>query len=141
MNQLDAERMADHIYVRMKNKQTVFVCGNGGSAATAEHLTNDLFSKGVKAICLNSNVSIVTMIANDFGYNHVFSKQLEVFAEGGDLLIAISTSGLSLNILNAIRTAEVMHVKVAKMFGDDYGKIQDMENEHLRLAHKIAESL
>jgi D-sedoheptulose 7-phosphate isomerase len=56
----------NNLIEQIRNARFVFVCGNGGSAATAEHLTNDLFSKGIKAICLNSNVSIMTMIANDF---------------------------------------------------------------------------
>ena len=64
----------------IKKARFVFICGNGGSATTAEHFTCDLFSKGIKAICLNSNTSIMTMIANDFGYEYVFSKQLELFS-------------------------------------------------------------
>ena len=141
MNQLEIERIADHIAIRSRNRDTVFICGNGGSASTAEHFANDLFSCGVKVICLNSNISIITMIANDFGYQYIFSKQLEVLAEGGDLLIAISTSGLSLNILNALNTAKKLNVKAIKIFGGDFGEIKVMENEHLVIAHKVAEAL
>ena len=72
---------------KIKKARFVFVCGNGGSATTAEHLTNDLFSKGIKAFCLNSNVAIMTMIANDFGYMYVFGRQLGFYADEKDLLM------------------------------------------------------
>ncbi len=116
----------------------VFVCGNGGSATTAEHFTNDLFSKNVKAICLNSNVSIITMIANDFGYNHVFSKQLEVYAEPNDVVVIFSVSGTSSNI---IKIAELNYLKRINIFGYDYESITDAEDRHLILAHEIARQL
>ncbi len=116
----------------------VFVCGNGGSAATAEHFTNDLFSKGIKAICLNSNISIMTMIANDFGYNHVFSKQLEVYAEPNDVVIAFSASGESPNI---IAIGKLNYIKRINIFGREYEEIISAENRHLVLAHDIANQL
>ncbi len=116
----------------------VFVCGNGGSATTAEHFTNDLFSKNVKAICLNSNVSIMTMIANDFGYNHVFSKQLEVYAEPNDVVVIFSVSGTSPNIT---KIAELDYLKRINIFGYDYEPITDAEDRHLTLAHEIASQL
>ena len=68
----------------IKEARFVFVCGNGGSSATAEHFSNDLFSKGVRAICLNSNTSIMTMLANDYGYKEVFSLQLKRLATKDD---------------------------------------------------------
>ena len=101
------EFLVDHIKQRFKTGHTVFICGNGGSATTAEHFTNDLFSKGVRAVCLNSNTSILTMIANDFGYEYVFSKQLEVYAEPEDLLIVISCSGKSENIIRAKESTSI----------------------------------
>jgi D-sedoheptulose 7-phosphate isomerase len=127
----------------IKNARFVFVCGNGGSAATAEHFTNDLFSKGIKAICLNSNTSIMTMIANDFGYEYVFSNQLRVFGTNKDLLITISCSGVSPNILDAIFVAGSIGMKwyefeVFKKKDRDYGKLED---KHLQLVHKIKDAL
>ena len=89
----------------IKEARFVFIVGNGGSSATAEHLSNDLFSKGIKAICLSSNSSIMTMIGNDFGYELTFSRQLEVYGTSEDLLIAISCSGTSPNVVNALDTA------------------------------------
>jgi len=130
--------------IRMiKKARFVFVCGNGGSASTAEHLTNDLFSKGIKAICLNSNTSIVTMIANDYGYKEVFAKQLELFANNKDLLITISCSGTSPNIVEAQKT---IFIKCSGSFYEfetfdkskDYEKLED---KHMQLVHKIKKAL
>lgn len=127
---------------KIKKARLVFVCGNGGSAATAEHLTNDLFSKGIKAICLNSNVSIMTMIANDFGYPYVFSGQLEVLANEEDLLITISCSGTSPNILHAQRVAYELGAECYEfpkfMIRRNY---ESLENKHMKLVHKIKKAL
>jgi D-sedoheptulose 7-phosphate isomerase len=123
----------------IKNAKHVYVCGNGGSASTAEHLVNDLFSVGIKAYCLNSNVSIITMIANDYGYEFIFSKQLELYAESGDMLITISCSGVSPNILNAIYVAEKLGLELYKFeTGEDY---EETENSHLRLVHSVKRKL
>lgn len=116
--------------------KTVFVCGNGGSAATAEHFTNDLFSKGVKAVCLNSNTSILTMIANDFGYEQIFSRQLETYASPGNLLVVFSVSGKSKNILKALEVLPV--IKIFGLKGESY---QAAEDRHLQLAHWIVSQL
>ena len=120
---------------RDANKQ-VFICGNGGSASTAEHFANDLFSKGVKAICLSSNVSILTMIANDFGYEYIFSKQLEVYANPGDLVVLISCSGISKNIVKVAN----MPIERVEIFGGN-GSYGEMESYHLFLLHRIAEEI
>lgn len=126
----------------IRQARFVFIAGNGGSAATAEHLSNDLFSKGVKAICLNSNMSIMTMIGNDFGYDKTFSRQLEVYGSPRDLLITISCSGTSPNIVNALNTATFMgmpSVQFETFTKDkDYGKLED---KHIKLVHEIKEAL
>lgn len=122
----------------IKEARFVFVCGNGGSAATAEHFTNDLFSKGIKAICLNSNTSIMTMIANDFGYEYVFSKQLEVYGKNIDLLITISCSGTSPNIVEAQSMMTYYEFETFQGKDKDYGKLED---KHLKFAHKVAKAL
>jgi len=128
---------------KIKKARFVFVCGNGGSAATAEHLTNDLFSKGIKAICLNSNVSIITMIANDFGYRYIFSEQLDIYANKRDLLITISCSGTSRNIVNALATADLKRMErysfeTFKGKNRDYEKLED---RHMKMVHEIKKAL
>jgi len=124
----------------IKEARFVFVCGNGGSSATAEHFSNDLFSKGVRAICLNSNTSIMTMLANDYGYKEVFSLQLKRLATKDDLLITISASGTSPNILKALSMAKQIGMsafafETFKKGSRDYGKI---EVKHVKFAHEVA---
>ena len=127
--------IADLITQKKRDGSTVFVCGNGGSAATAEHFTNDLFSRGVRAVCLNSNTAIMTMIANDYGYEYVFSKQLEVYAEEGDLLVLISVSGKSPNI----EMAKKINIETVQLFGEPGENYAQAEDRHLRIAHEISE--
>ncbi len=136
------EKMKDLIK-QIKKARFCYIIGNGGSAATAEHLTNDLFSKGIKAICLNSNTSIMTMLANDFGYEYVFSKQLEVYGKPSDLLITISCSGTSINIVSAIYKAEDKKMKIYN-FESFKGKDKNyerLEDKHMKMVHKIKKAL
>ena len=136
---MNYKETADLIKLKRQEKRNVFVCGNGGSAANAEHFSNDLFAKGVRAHCLNSNTSIMTMIANDYGYNEVFSKQVQVLAMPGDLVILLSCSGTSPNIIDVLEKIPTFIEKV-KIFGGK-GSFGDMETEHLDLIHKICEDL
>jgi D-sedoheptulose 7-phosphate isomerase len=90
---------------------TIFFCGNGGSASDAQHLAAELVGRfkinraPLKAISLTTDTSIITAISNDFGYEKIFVKQLEALSNKGDILIAISTSGESPSILNAVEFA------------------------------------
>jgi D-sedoheptulose 7-phosphate isomerase len=106
-----------------KNAQ-IFVCGNGGSAANAMHLVNDLVygiakerGEGIRAHALTANQSVMTCLANDVSYEEVFSKQLELFANSGDLLIVLSGSGNSPNILSALRKARELGVASVGLIG------------------------
>jgi D-sedoheptulose 7-phosphate isomerase len=134
---MDLKNIVEKIKQKRKNGNFVFVCGNGGSASTAEHFTNDLFSKGVRAICLNSNTAIMTMIANDYGYEYVFSKQLEVYAKVDDLLIVFSWSGLSKNIVRA----SLVGLETIEIFGKPNEGKQAGEDRHLALAHEISDKI
>jgi Phosphoheptose isomerase len=128
---------------KIKKARFVWVCGNGGSASTAEHFTNDLFKKGIKAICLNSNVAIMTMISNDFGYSKIFMKQLAVYGDKRDMLITISCSGISPNIIEAHEIALAMDMVVYEFqtFNDEYPDYGSLEDKHLKFAHEVAEKL
>lgn len=126
----------------IRQARFVWVCGNGGSHANAEHFANDLFSKGIKAICLGSNASIMTMIANDFGYEYTYSKQLGIYGNRNDLLITLSCSGTSPNVVNAIFTAKDMGMNVYSF--DSFKEVRDyekLEDEHLQLVHKIKKQI
>ena len=89
----------------IKNQNKIIFCGNGGSAADSQHLSAELVSKFLKirkplpAIALTTNTSTLTSISNDFGYEHIFSKQISALGKKGDVLIAISTSGKSKNVI------------------------------------------
>lgn len=107
----------------------VFFCGNGGSAANAVHMANDLVygvakktGAGIKASALSANQSIITCLANDLGYDSIYAEQVAVFAEAGDILVALSGSGNSPNILKAIEQAKAMNVKTFAILGYNGGK-------------------
>ena len=128
---------------KIQKARFIFVCGNGGSASTAEHLSNDLFSKGYSAICLNSNTSIITMTGNDYGFEYIFSDQLSVYANNEDLLITISCSGTSPNIVKALEFAEIEGLMSYSFdtFKDGDKNYEKLENEHLRLVHRVKREL
>jgi len=114
------------------NRQ-VFLCGNGGSAANAVHLANDLIypvtksvGRGLNATALTANPAVVTCIANDEGYENVFSIQLNTQAQPRDVLIALSGSGNSPNILEAIKRAKSIGLKTHAILGFDGGKAKDL---------------
>src|ERR1041384_1765811 len=115
----------------------IFVIGNGGSAATASHMMNDLCKgtlghkgdapwKRFRVIALTDNVSLMTAWANDTDYNHIFSEPLKSLAQHGDLLIAISASGNSPNIIAAVEAAKQMGVQVIGLTGFGGGKLAKM---------------
>lgn len=126
----------------MKAKR-VYICGNGGSASTANHFVNDLVKMcGIRAYSLCSNEAILTAYANDDGYENIFVDQLRVYAEPGDLVITISTSGKSENILKVEDWAENAGLDVMRFPVWDRSKSMDMntqviENQHLQRAHNI----
>lgn len=112
-----------------KQKRNLFICGNGGSASNANHIANDLLcvlaSKkkiGLKVESLSSNPAVITCIANDKGYENIFSDQIHSKCNSGDLLIVLSGSGNSKNILNAIIAAKKMNVYTFGILGFDGGK-------------------
>lgn len=114
-------------------KGRIYICGNGGSAATASHYQND-FNKGISEYidvpfrfhCLNDNVATLMAIANDIGYEEVFRFQLRGNLEQADVLLAISGSGNSKNILNAVEYARQQGNKVVGITGYDGGKLKEL---------------
>lgn len=111
----------------------IFLIGNGGSAAAASHMACDFGKntrqpgkKRMRAICLNDNIPSVMAYANDEGYQVIFSEQLLALGRPGDVLIAISGSGNSANILKAIETAREMSIKVIGLTGFQGGKMKDL---------------
>jgi D-sedoheptulose 7-phosphate isomerase len=141
----------------LKKDRFIYIAGNGGSASTASHLANDLMSRGYKAISLCDSTSNITRIGNDRGYDYIFSDQLKVLFEEGDVLIVISASGNSTNLINAVNYASSIGYTIS-IVGFDGGKLMDMcdvsmltptkvgmyeyaEDMHLKVCHVIAKLL
>ena len=118
---------------------TILLCGNGGSASDSIHISSELVGKFEKerkalpSISLSSNPSNLTAIANDFGFENIFSRQIEAIGKKGDLLIAISTSGNSKNIINAIDCAILRGLNVVAFTGRDGGQINQMDCIKLKI--------
>lgn len=111
----------------------VFICGNGGSAGNAMHIANDLLygiskeiGKGLKIHALSSNSSVITCLANDEGYEQIFSHQLAVLGEAKDVLIVLSGSGNSANILNALKVAKEKSILTFGILGYGGGKAKEI---------------
>ena len=111
-----------------KNKKTIYICGNGGSAANADHISNDLMlglnkkKQGYKIVSLSSNIAKISCIGNDLGYKKIYSHQLNELASEGDLLICLSGSGNSPNIINALRVAKKKKIFSICILGYSGGK-------------------
>lgn len=107
----------------------ILSCGNGGSAADAQHFSSEMLNRfeaerpSLPAIALTTDASTVTSIANDYSYNEIFSRQIKGLGTNGDILLAISTSGRSKNILNAVDAAHHREMKVIALTGRDGGEI------------------
>lgn len=134
------ERIVKHLVVARDSGARIYVAGNGGSAATASHLANDLGkatkSSGcapIKVLCLNDNVPWLTALANDEGYERVFAGQIENFANAGDVLIVISASGNSKNLVQAVELAKTRKVITIGFLGFDGGILKTMVNEYFWL--------
>ncbi len=113
----------------------VFFCGNGGSAGNAIHLANDFLygiakrtGAGLRVHALSANPAVITCLANDVGYEKIFSEQLAVLGRTGDLLIALSGSGNSANIVRVIEQAAAMHIKTCAILGYDGGRCKALAN-------------
>jgi D-sedoheptulose 7-phosphate isomerase len=129
----------------------VFLCGNGGSAGNAIHLANDFLygvakrsGGGLKVLALSANSAVITCLANDIGYDHIFSEQLAVQAQQGDLLIALSGSGNSTNIVRVIEQAKAMGVKSYAVLGFTGGQCKQLADVPIHFSvndMQIAEDL
>ena len=162
--QLDDENivlLAKRIVECIKQGQRLFVCGNGGSGSNASHIENDFLygiskalGKGLKCKSLSSNAAVISCLANDESYDEVFSYQLAVEAQEGDVLLVLSGSGNSPNILRAVEQANKMSLDTFALLGFSGGKakqlvkypihfkIDDMqvaEDMHMMVAHIISQ--
>ena len=126
-------QLATDMQLCWQEGRRVFFCGNGGSAGNAIHLANDFLygiakrsGGGLKVMALSDNPAVITCLANDLGYEHIFSEQLAVQAQKGDLLIALSGSGNSPNIVRVLEQAKSMGVKSYAVLGFTGGKCKQL---------------
>jgi len=121
----------------IRNGNTIFWCGNGGSAAESSHLAVELIGRfknnrnPLPSISLNSDSTAITCIANDFGYDQIFSRQFDGLAKPGDLLVALSTSGKSENILNVLKMARSKGVTSISLLGKGGGTALDISDHSI----------
>lgn len=110
----------------------ILLCGNGGSAADCQHIASELTGRFMKdraaisAVALTTDTSAITAISNDFSFNEIFSRQLEALGRPEDVLIAISTSGNSVNVIEAAKTAQKKDIKVIGLLGNDGGRLDKL---------------
>ena len=133
------------MFAALVNDGKVLACGNGGSAADAQHFAAELVGRfemermGLAGIALTTDTSALTAIANDYDFNRVFSKQVEALGRSGDVLLAISTSGNSANIIAAIEAAHERDMRVVALTGKDGGQIAHILQDQdilLNVAHQ-----
>ena len=128
----DLLTLAKKIVASFTGDRKLMLCGNGGSAADAQHIAAEFVNRfemerpPLPAISLSTDTSIITCIGNDYSFNDIFSKQIKAIGVEGDVLIAISTSGNSQNIISAAETAKDMGIYVAGLTGCKGGKLKDL---------------
>jgi D-sedoheptulose 7-phosphate isomerase len=133
------DEITSKIILFSNTERNIFICGNGGSASTASHFVVDI-NKGsrinnnsFRAICLNDNIPSLTAIANDLSYDLVFSNQLIYLAKRNDLLIVVTASGNSPNILEALKTANHLGLETISITGFDGGQAKKISNLNLNV--------
>ena len=141
VNKKELKNIIKEILIAAKKQRNIFSCGNGGSASTAEHLSCD-FSKqacmdtnlNIRVFSLNSNVALMTAIANDISYDDVFSFQLNSFGKPNDILLLFSVSGSSKNIIKCAKLAKRKKIKIISFTGFDGGKLKSLSKYNINFS-------
>lgn len=134
---------AELMVTSLRNGGKILVCGNGGSAADAQHFAGELVNRfemnrpGLAAIAMTHDASVITSIANDFSFDDIFSRQVEALGRPGDILLAISTSGNSANVVAAVDRAGSTGMQTVVLTGGSGGKLGEHDNVsvHLNIPH------
>jgi D-sedoheptulose 7-phosphate isomerase len=128
----DVSKAVDLIYASLTAGGRLLIAGNGGSAADAQHIAAELTGRFLRdrqplpALALHANVSALTAVGNDYGYEHVFARELSAHARAGDVFLAISTSGNSPNILRAVEAARQASLTIIGLSGESGGQMRPM---------------
>jgi D-sedoheptulose 7-phosphate isomerase len=132
------------MFAALSNGNKILACGNGGSAADCQHFAAELVGRfererfPLPALALTTDTSILTAIGNDYSYKDVFAKQVQAFGQAGDILLAISTSGNSANVLAAVESALEREMRVVALTGKDGGQLAKMLTDadvHINVPH------
>lgn len=133
----DIVNVTEHIINTLRNGGKVLTCGNGGSAADAQHFAAELIGRyrrerpGWSAIALTVDPSVLTSLCNDYGFEQVFARQIQALGRPGDILVAISTSGRSKNVLAAAETASALGIRTVGLTGQGSSKLGEIVDHHL----------
>ena len=125
------QQVADRLIETLRRDGKILLCGNGGSAADAQHVAAEFVGRFARerkawpAIALTTNTSILTAVGNDYSFDRVFSRQVEAFAAKGDVVVGISTSGNSANVLEAMKTARELSCLTIGFTGQNGGLLKD----------------
>ena len=149
ISEIDIEsvkRVVDGLLQAREKDKTIYFAGNGGSAATASHFAQDMSEigrkirgKGFRTQSINDNVSALTAISNDYGYDHVFSMQIQYHFDPGDVLIVISASGNSSNIIKAVELAKEKGGRTIALVGFDGGRLAQVCDQVIHIKSKKGE--
>ena len=118
----------------------LLICGNGGSASDSLHFSGEMVGRMMRerralpAISLMGDISAITAIGNDYGYDHIFKRGVEAFGKPGDILFALSTSGKSPNVLKAVESAKALGMKIVALTGNTGGPLGELADLHLNVA-------
>ena len=135
----------DMMFATLSQGNKILACGNGGSAADCQHFAAELVGRfererlPLPALALTTDTSILTAVGNDYGYRDVFSRQVAAFGQSGDILLAISTSGNSANVMAAMEAAKERDMRIVALTGRDGGQMAGMlteEDVHICVPHE-----
>jgi D-sedoheptulose 7-phosphate isomerase len=145
------QTLARSLQAAWESGNSIYLCGNGGSAGNAIHLANDLLygaglknGRGLRVEALTANAAVITCLANDLGYDEIFSEQLRVKANAGDVLIVLSGSGNSANVVKALEVGNTIGMKTFAVLGYSGGKCKQLAQHPLHFAiddMQVAEDL
>ena len=133
-NKLNLEKASTLFSQTLKNGNTIFWCGNGGSASESSHLATELVGRfkenriSLPSLSLNADTTAITCIANDFGYDEIYSRQLQGLGREGDLVVVLSTSGNSANILRVLEQARKNKIQSIALLGKGGGAAVDLSD-------------
>jgi D-sedoheptulose 7-phosphate isomerase len=136
---LEIKMFVETLLVARENNNNIFFMGNGGSATTASHFANDLafgtneYKKPFKVMSIVDNISVLTALGNDYGYEDIFIRQIKIYGKKSDVLVGISASGNSQNLIKAFEYATTVGIKTVALTAFDGGKMREIANQNIHI--------